>query len=191
MPGSVSGGLARRLQPPEATRLTCKRHAGWVCCEKGRGRSALEASRTACRRGRITSVCKLRKLTAPNAGQIGRGGSPRSRFSTYPWSSFAGRVKGPNSTSQPGLVSGGQATRHRSTLPLPLMTLRSGLLSVWQNSRRVLSIASLTSATTQSAMHVSAYPVEPTLREGSNPSSGTTSVTGTFPPSFRYTARTP
>jgi hypothetical protein len=64
--------------------------------------------------------------------------------------------------------------RHRITLPLPLMTLRSGLLSVWQNSRRVSSTASLTSATTQSARHVSAYPGEPTLREGSNPSSGTT-----------------
>jgi len=37
-------------------------------------------------------VCKLRMLTAPNAGQIGKGGSPRSRFSTYPWSSFPGRV---------------------------------------------------------------------------------------------------
>jgi hypothetical protein len=37
-------------------------------------------------------VCKLKMLSAPNAGRTGTGGSPRSRFSTYRWSSFPGRV---------------------------------------------------------------------------------------------------
>ena len=33
-------------------------------------------------------MCKLKKLTAPDAGRTGTGGSPRSGFSTYRWSSF-------------------------------------------------------------------------------------------------------
>jgi hypothetical protein len=45
-------------------------------------------------------MCKLTKVTAPNAGQTGTGGSERSRISTYRWSSFPGRVStAPNNST--------------------------------------------------------------------------------------------